>query len=1234
MSAFTEAQKQAIEARGNVIVVAGAGTGKTRTLVERCLRCVMDDECSLENILMVTFTEATATEMRDRIRTRFLERLAVTPDSAHLQKQFALLDTASISTLHAFCLRLLREHFHEVKELDPQFTVLDEKQSHLLVQEALESVLDVHYRGSFSKNEAVRGLIRRMGRGSDERLRKLILKIHRYTQTLPDPSAWFREQHKLHNETDPGRWREWLVGFFGAWHARWLKELRAVAGAPPCVDLCITALDDAGKAPSFDDIARAVEQITLVDSEKDEKNPRLRKNWPRGTVGNIRQPLEKFFAEAGFLAALSDSSGATNPLAEDWQIARAQAEGLLGLAEDFGREFARLKRASAGVDFTDLEQFTLRLLQGEDGQPSAIACRWREQFDHVFVDEYQDINAAQDAILHAVSREGNAANRFLVGDVKQSIYRFRLADPHIFRRYEQTWRSGGDEGQRIPLSENFRSREAILDFINPFFAELMRSEVGGVEYGADARLQFGGRANRAELAAGAAESTEPRVEFLLIDKNDAAEEVEEDDRGEADSETPANGDGEEGARSPVEFLDIDLVEKEACLIARRLRQLHDERHKVWDDKKKEFRPVEWNDMVVLLRSAKTKSEIYAKAFHKFEVPLLAKRAGFYGALEVMDLLNLLHLLDNPQQDIPLLAVLRSPLVGLSVDELATIRAHDVKTRSFWTVLQSFHAAVSPVEGAAATAWKKTRSFLAAHTRWRESLRSGSFSACLETVLDETRYEALLQSESRGLERAANVRLLLDIARQFDPLQRQGLHRFLWFVETQQDAELDPEPVPPQAERAVRLMTIHQSKGLEYPVVVLADLGKKINFADRNDDLLLDEKYGLCQHLYPQHDRRHYPSLAHWLASRREQAELLGEELRLLYVAMTRARDTLILTGTVGKKNSVAAWRAASEEMAAANPPLDTQAVLNMSSALDWILAWLPRVTSTKEWAAMGQEGKNRLLRWTIYARDDQRLRVEAVEALQPEAADEPVELDAAALDELAKKIQWRYDHMPATSGLAKASVTALRRRAEENEEAVQKFGASSFSFSKSRDGAGRNELSGAEVGTAHHTFLQFVSLACTGSEAELRQEAGRLRLAGVLTEGESVALKLPALARFWDSAAGRQIRSAAGAVQRELPFTARFSPAELVALGLMKEELEADEFIVVQGVADLAVLLPEEIWLLDFKTDRMTAEAVEEKRAHYAPQLKLYAAALEKIYNRPVTRRWLHFFDAGETTSV
>ncbi len=1209
---FTDSQRAALAAPGNVLVIAGAGAGKTRTLVERCLTRVLDerDPAGFDEILMVTFTEAAATEMRQRIRARLADELAKQPGQARIEEQLALLDTAHISTLHGFCLELVRQHFHELG-LDPQVIVLAESQTRPLALATLDALLQRHYAGATPPSLAVQSLIREQGRGSDEGIRGLVVKLHRHTQTLPNPAAWLDAQLARFRDPDPTLWRDWLIEGFNVWRREWLPALEAVAADAPNVAACVKALDGL-------EMPAALQAILDADAVE----------WPRGTKGKVRKPIEDFFDDVRFLQSLTSGGDGKDPLSEDWSWVRQPMAALLELAREFTAEFTRAKRDLGGVDFADLEQLALRLLRDPaTGLPTATAQQWRRQLRFVFVDEYQDINAAQDAILTALSRDDAEGNRFLVGDIKQSIYRFRLADPRIFRDYEQRWRGPDAGGCCIALSDNFRSREALLEFVNPLFAALMRPGVGGVAYDDAARLRFGDRAGRSQLSCALADAggdpVMPRVELHLLPKPGQNSSPGNDDEGEGDA---------------GEWADLDAVEKEARLVARRLRELREQGHPVWDDAGKQFRAVEWRDMVVLMRSVGSRAESYAKEFHRAGVPLLAERAGFYDALEVMDLLNLLRLLDNPLQDVPLLAVLRSPLVGLSLAELAEIRVGSA-AKPFWTAVQQVAnaAAHDPVDLPEETPTRdlmsrtaprnpalaeKVSAFLKSFESWRVLLRQSSLSHCLEAVLVGTHYEALLRAGPRGAERAANVRRLLDLARQYDPYQRQGLFRFLRFIEAQQDAELDHESAPPPTENAVRLMTIHKSKGLEFPVVVLAGLGVKFNFKDLREDILLDEVHGLCPRVTPPGADLRYPSLPYWLAKNRGRRELLGEELRLLYVALTRARDTLILAGTMGNKSDAKMWAGA--EVAA----ISERQIVGANSFLDWLRLCLPQFPAA-------------LFHATVY--DEQDARWSSPGAETPSSPGKPpvaAEPSSGELDELIARITWQYPFPAATVEPAKTSVSALRRRsAEADEEARPLFQSgirsSTFKLHTSAGGSSR-KLSAAQIGTAHHLFLQFVELTKTATELDLRNEATRMGQGGILSEDEVVALDFAALAAFWQSELGRRLRAMPkGQIHREMPFTARLSPADLTEAGLRPHAgLPPDEFVVVQGVADLVVIRPEEIWLVDFKTDEVAEQDLAGKVNFYSPQLKLYALALGRIYQRPVKERWLHFLATGQAAAV
>ena len=1230
MSDFTKQQAEAVNGCGNLLVVAGAGTGKTRTLVGRCVRLVAEERVSLENILMVTFTEAAAAEMRGRLREKLRARQAAQPDDEHLAEQLALLDTARISTLHSFCLQLAREHFHELG-LDPQFSVLDEQQTRPLRREALDELLEKCYTGTDETSRAVQELVRAVGRGSDVSIRKLVLKLHAYAQSLPGPERWLDEQRKQFEQPEPVEWQALLLEAVAAWRDEGAEALEAFAKAAPAVKLCLHALQKTSSKPTLAEASETLHAVQAADADKN--------NWPRGTIGMVRDPLENFFDDAEFLTSLLPDGQGNDPLAQDWEWSRNHLVSLIALTRKFTKDFAERKRDLGGVDFADLEQCALRLFYDPtSGDLSATASAWRARLEHVFVDEYQDINAAQDAILTALSRDGTG-NRFMVGDVKQSIYRFRLANPKIFQRYASAWSHEAGrvtktvlEGRTISLTENFRSRAALLDFINPLFAALMREEIGGVSY---EPLEFGAPVKRPALAAKTGDS--PCVELHLIAR--AAEETDDDENGETandDKETP----------------DLLAVEREARLVARQLRELKESGHQIWNDKEKGFADVKWSDMAVLLRSPSGRAEAFAMEFSKAGVPLAAARDGFFASLEVSDLLNLLKLLDNPLQDVPLLAALRSPLVGLSLDELAEVRASN-SAKPFWTALARWRedklrigcsvkqSSASPqaldatrnTQNEPSELFRKVDLFFNQFTRWRELIRQTSLSQCLEAALVETHYEALLLAGERGVERVANVRRLLDLARQFDPYQRQGLYRFLRFVQAQEDEELDLEPASPATENAVKLLSIHKSKGLEFPVVVLAGLGTKFNEQDLHGPVLVRETFGLCPKITPPSADQSYPSLTHWLARRVERRELRGEELRLLYVALTRARDALILVGTTNQKVDTAKWESLPPDQ------VSTKEAVGARSHLDWLRMWLPRATSDRDWCDE-RSGANKLLRWQIHDEHDgcfDNLSPAKVEVGDPDGIVPKNEMDAVAT--LKAKLVWQYPFESATTRAAKTSVSELRRRAaDESDEESTPMSWSRVRRPDSRIRGQRQNapiLSAAERGTAHHTFLQFVELARTGSEAELRAEAERLRQAGGLSSEQLEALNFAALAGFWQSGTGKQIRDQAGCVRRELSLTARFAPSELDQITHPAGTATLDgEFVVVQGVADLVVLLPKEIWLLDFKTDEVTSDEVEAKKKFYAPQLKLYALALSQIYGKPVTNCWLHFLASGETVSV
>ena len=780
--------------------------------------------------------------------------------------------------------------------------------------------------------------------------------------------------------------------------------------------------------------------------------------------------------------------------------------------------------------------------------------------------------------------------------MKQSIYRFRLADPQIFRDYARDWH--GSSGRTIPLSENFRSREGLLNLVNSVCGLVMRAEIGGVTYDKDARLKFGAPEKRVDF--GVQKDAAPRAELLVRHKNGRDQE-----RDEEESELAGLGD----------------AEREARLVAWRLKQLVEARREIFDDSAKRFRPVEWRDIAILLRATRGKSEIFAKEFERAGIPLAVTRGGFYESAEILDLLSLLQLLDNPLQDVPCIAVLRSPLVGLSLDELAEIRLA-AREKHYWTTLNHWAKAESEKRKVEST-FAKVSNFLERFARWRSAVKHHSLSQCLEQILAETFYADWLRAQPRGAQRAGNVAALLNLAQAFDQFQRQGLFRFLKFIEAEQAAEVEPEVAAPM-ENAVRLMSIHQSKGLEFPVVVLPDLAKKFNQQDLSAEIIFDEEFGLCPKIKPPDTGGRYPSLPHWLAQRRQRRELRGEELRLLYVALTRARDNLILTASISETDWEKKWLAPQT--------VTVQKIAAANSYADWLALWFG--VRSAEYG----NGNDSLpeLRWQIVtdekstgAPGDIPSDLEPLPQSDKAALNRPAELD---LKNLQARLAWNYPAEAATRRKAKSSVTALRREADElDEEAEQTFPAKPKSGKRKAE-SGKTKLSAQDVGLAHHKFLEHVALEKTDA---LAAEADRLARENYLSAEERAALNLAALEKFWSSDLGRKISAHAADVRRELPFTARFSPKEIAAIIGRKPEAGLDgEFIVVQGVADMLVILPGEFWLVDFKTDDVSPRDLPDKIKTYTPQLQLYAAALEKIFRRRVTTRVLHFLATGRTEQV
>ncbi len=1190
---LTNDQQRAVDASGNVIVVAGAGTGKTKTLVERCVEQILKDEnpVSVDQILVVTFTNAAAAEVRNRIRDRLENELIKNPSKTRVVEQIGILDRAHICTLHSFCYHLIRQHFY-LLDLDPKSKLMDAMEAQLLRAEVLDDYIEQELRNETKDPKGLRRLILDYFDGDDRKFETFIENLHDYTQTREDAVHWFTSQLNHFQNPNATVWMDLLPTITEAWIRRWKDVGMNQPLGNPAASLLRKVFS---KLQIGSDHYRDGLQL-LSDCDKN-KNI-----WVRGTVGKYKGPLRSMFDDAQLLLTFQPNPNqkGVDPLQEDWNDVRGYMVTLLNVAQGFSRVYNETKLKNGVLDFHDLEQFSIRLLwNAEQDKPTPVAENWREIFAHVFVDEYQDINPAQDKIITCLSALKSQAKRFMVGDVKQSIYGFRQANPTLFLDYEARWGKEPCDHECVYLKDNFRSHEGILAMVNGLFSTLMTPDSIGFSYKEKHQLNFGDPENRSRTRM-QSQGTPP-VEFLIWDANEEVLVDKNPDKSDEDkTEAPIEGHARE---------DVDAIEAEALLIARRFKRLIVEETQIFDEQTADIRKVEYRDMAILLRGANNRLDGFATVFHREGIPLKAHRAGFYESIEVMDLLHLLEILDNPLQDIPVIAVMRSPLVGLSLAELAQIKQCH-REPCYWLAIKKM--AKGDKENPLTN---KLLQFLSRWQNWRALGRHLSIIQRLEMILSETNYLYWLRQQDRKDQRLGSVQHLLELAREFGRRQGGTLYHFVRFLKKRQELVGDEDPSKSSSENAVSIMSIHGSKGLEFPVVAVAGLGARFNETDQNQLIMVDDTLGICPTIKLSKSGQHYESLTLWQARKTAKNRCRQEEMRLLYVAMTRAREKLFLVG-VANKSKREKWMETDR--------LSTEKILSASSYLDWIGPWV----------ALQPLGNRPYLQSWVGSEEASSMGDIPCSQVHLKLADA---LHSSQRNNLKSTLQWIYPHSEATHQPAKTTVTSLRKSSLLlDPDGIQPLSESHTAtrIAESFRPKVRVTLTPQKVGAIHHRFLELMQPHSDFSNEVLEGELQRLLSAKIMTHEETQCLDLPAIAAFWKTSLGMEILAHWPNVKRELAFTSRLKKGDLTNISIALPNLPEDDFTVLQGMADLVVLLPDELWIVDFKTDRGNPVELEEKARKYSIQLSLYAFALSQIYRRPANRIYLHFLHYNQTSAV
>ena len=1282
---LTEQQQAAVENRGgSLLVSAAAGSGKTKVLVERLFRYVTEDHCHIDDFLIITYTKAAAAELRSKIAAELSKRMAETPEDRHLRSQLLRVYQADIKTVDAFCTALLRENTHLLAQegerytLTPDFRVLDENDAKLLRQRVLTRVLERFYE---ELDEGGALLADTLGAGRDDSaLEDLVLETYEKLQSHADPEHWLAENRTIwenrSGDFDETPYAAELLAVIRRKGFHHMEALRRAGQSTVGGDLYKGYGEKFLRASrSFAPLAAAQNWEAARISLDGLEFPRL--TTPKGMtedpeVVRLKGLWENAKTAAKKLApmlAVSDTEAM-----EDLQTMAPAMTALLKLTADFSDAYRTEKLRMNCADFSDQEHLALRLLVERNGAPTELGRQVAGRYREILVDEYQDTNEVQNAIFRAVSREGK--NLFTVGDVKQSIYRFRLARPELFMKKYDSYSLEESTTQRIDLHKNFRSREEVLTCTNDIFYKIMARSLGNVEYDAEAALYPGAS-----------------YPAMPVQENSAGEKAAEDEKV---SGKQINGFTPEIllADSNDELLeDTDFSDKktlEAKMVAEKIRHLM-KTQPVTDKATGELRAARYSDIVILLRSLSGWADSLVEVLNGNGIPAhTVSSTGYFSTVEVQTVLSMLRLLDNPRQDIPMAAVLRSPMAGLTDEELAVLRLEDGSVPFHEAVLelaeglyeedgqkeisnpeadqkQGKNADEKPENHIESTAHRKLLKFYKKYRQLRQLVPDTPIHELIEIILCETGYGHYVAAMPAGNRRTANLNMLLEKAAAYEKTSYKGLFHFVRYIDELQkyDVDFGEADMVGENEDVVRIMSIHKSKGLEFPIVIVSGMGKNFNKQDTRSKMVLHPELGIGLDYMDGKKRIKSPTIAKKAIAKQIDLENLGEELRVLYVALTRAKEKLILTGTL--KDAPEKLEFFRQQAALYAHSSDTTAIpyLTRESAagyLDWIL---PAVLS------YGDKYPVRIVEAAELVLDEVENQLEQNENL----TERIVEIEAAdtqLVGQLKQRFSQRYPYQTDILRKNKYSVSELKHRAmrekfeAEQEETVPAFleepvtptiplfiqrqGIVEQEAQNKAQDAGQEAESKAEQkiesntanrgalrGTAVHRVMECYDFT---SEKSVQEQMDAMEKEEKITADMRTLVKERIVADFVSSETGKRMALAQrmGALYREKPFVMGFTEEELERYGfgagaqmieneaqtenaqqeIMSENvsqenhMHEEDLTLIQGIIDVFWIEDDGITVLDYKTDRV--DTAQELIDRYATQLKLYADALERVF--------------------
>ena len=1189
---WTKEQQDAIYKKdSNILVAAAAGSGKTAVLVERIIQKILNDGVDIDKLLVVTFTNAAASEMRERVLEAIYKKLDEEPENENLQRQVVLLGKSNICTIHSFCLDVIKNNFFEI-DLSANFRIAQEEEIELLKQEVLENVFEKLYE---EENKEFAKLVNTYtGYRGDEPLKEIVLNIYRFMQSSPFPKEWLLEkvrmfEEKLDSDFAKSAWGEILIKNLSEEIIDAVNSLKVIRNKlEKYYELekykltiesdieVFKALYDAMQK-SWDDAYDFAKEMKLKSWPIDKKIVMDAKDEAKNARDTVKNKLMKIIKET----LIYNSEAAYRDILEMHEI----LDILKDVIFDFDEEFMKKKRERNIIDFNDIEHYALKILvkKDENGNYSGtdVAKKYREKFEEIAIDEYQDSNQVQEYILKAVSR-GN--NLFMVGDVKQSIYKFRQACPELFlEKYDRYDLNGNENGLKIQLFKNFRSRENVLEITNEVFKTIMSKALGDIDYTSEEYLNLGASFEENENSLDIAE-----LDIIDLKEDDSIMAWKDDEEEESNEELD----------SFVNQLEKEQIE--AKFVVKRIKELINSKVQV-KDKKLGYRDITYKDIVILLRSTSKLAQLYEKELINADIPVFSDSSNEYlDTIEIQTIISLLKILDNPIDDISLVSVLRSEIGTFDDNEIVEIRLCK-KDCSFYDSL------LIAKESLSGELKEKVNKFLDNLNLWRKESEYLSLAELIWKIYTDTGFYNYVGLMPNGLLRQANLKMLFERAKEYEKTSFKGLFNFIMFVERLKtgNSDMSSAKIIGENENVVRIMSIHKSKGLEFPIVFLCSTSKKINMQDLNSNLLLHQKLGLGPQYINYEKMIEYSTSAKDAIKIITKEEAISEEMRILYVALTRAKEKLIITGTskdhlkeIEKKKEIL------KVYNSKNDKLNPIILKKYISYLDWI-----------ELVLLNSEEMKSLINVNEYSKKDIFTNEEEKEVLIKEEFDFDKEID---FEKYQNEFLWDYKHKIATKLPIKSTVSKIKEMQNDGidflELTSKDIGIAEIvpNFMESEE-----RISASRKGTLMHLFLQKLDLKRSYSSEELENLKQELIAKNIILKEEANSINLTKIKNFLNSSLA-QMLSSASIIEKEKAFCIKIKAKEVF-------EEATEEEILVQGIIDLYAILEDgKVLLVDYKTDYVNQGFENELIKKYQNQLKIYSKALEEALDKKVEKVYIY----------